>query len=178
MRIDYSIYYKEVVDNKNFFSSHNFDLFISAYENCERVLNTFKQVNAKNKLWLLFPQYDYGVIDIKESHFSSERLTEDEYFYELFEQVKINPGISLCIDISGFLRPHMIYLIRYLSYAGMKNIDILYTEPKMYVKGEKTDFSGFIERVELVPGCSANDVNPQTENDILIIGAGYDTTIN
>ena len=43
-----------------------------------------------------------------------------------------------------------------------------------YKNAEETTFSGFIDEVRLIEGCAASYFNPNTDNDLLIITAGYD----
>lgn len=158
----------------------NYDLFLSSYDGCERTLKIFEDVPASRKIWLLFPHYtEIGKESIDSSFeiYSSSEFKEDEYFIKLFEEIDIRGFKTICVDATGFIRPHLIYFLKYLSTLGISKIDLLYTEPNQYRNSEETSFSGFIDEIRLVEGCSSIDVNPSTENDLLIISAGYDDNL-
>jgi hypothetical protein len=177
--MDYSIFYKEEIAPDALKGLSAYDLFISAYDGCERTLKIFEEVQAKEKVWLLFPHYSaiaINSISSEQQVYSDNSFKEDEYFLKFFEK-KFLSYSSICIDITGFIRPHLIYLLKYLSTLGISKVDLLYTEPNHYKNADDTTFSGFIDEIRLVEGCSAIDVNPDTENDILIISAGYDDNL-
>jgi hypothetical protein len=72
------------------------------------------------------------------------------------------------------MRHHLLILIRHLVELGVHKFDALYSEPLQYAKKEKTVFSdGEVREVKQIPGFEGNH-NPDTSNDLLIIGAGYD----
>lgn len=81
---------------------------------------------------------------------------------------------KICIDITGFIRPHLIYLLKLFSHLGVSKVDLLYTEPIHYKEADDTKFSGYIDGIQDVEGCSSINNNPNTDNDLLIICAGYD----
>jgi len=171
---DYNLYTKEIIESVDSLNKIDFDLFISAFEPCERVILTFKEVKAKQKIWLAFPQYEILTKDLpREFLFQSNELTEDAYFHDFFAKYPITEKTKICIDITGFIRPHLIYLIRFLEFIKISKISILYTEPKQYTKGENTKFSGFISDVRVIPGCGSS-YSHITDNDMLILGVGYD----
>jgi hypothetical protein len=171
----YDLYKKEIVTSFDNLNSENFDFFISAFEPCERVTTIYEKINAKNKYWLIFPQYEIpNEKKPKAEFFENESASEDDYFKELFDKFPVDKNQNICIDITGFPRPHLIYLIRLLAFKKFLKINIIYTEPKQYAKGENTAFSGFIDDIRIIPGCGPADNNPITDNDVLIIGSGYD----
>jgi hypothetical protein len=104
---------------------------------------------------------------------------ESEQIIGFFNHLEILLGStvsdkSICVDITGFMRPQLIFLITYLNYFGIKNFDVIYTEPGQYRKQENTSFSeGNIVEVRQVNGFEGSH-NHETGNDLLIIGAGYD----
>ena len=84
-------------------------------------------------------------------------------------------GRRLCIDATGFIRPHLLVLLWSLKYVGIREFDVLYSDPVRYVSDEKTAFtSGPVVRVEQVPGYEGIHGGFGMESDLLVIGAGYD----
>ena len=35
-----------------------YDVFISAYDGCERTIATYNKIKAEKKYWIVFPQYE------------------------------------------------------------------------------------------------------------------------
>src|SRR5439155_27370780 len=82
--------------------------------------------------------------------------------------------VRLCIDITGFMRPHLLVILKYLVLAGGRRFDALYSEPLQYSQKEKTRFSDeVVVEVRQIAGFEGNH-SPDTSNDVLVIGAGYD----
>ncbi len=173
---DYTIFYKEVLFDKDSNDScGDYDLLISAYNGSDRVIEPFHLVNAKEKHWLVLPQYDEEApasspnIEV----FTSDIIDEVEYFKEYLNKFPLHNDKRICVDISGFLRPHLIFFVKLLKIRKFKNIDFIYSEPVYYSKHEKTQFSKLPNEIKQVPGfCNRN--YPPSNNDILIFGAGYD----
>lgn len=78
------------------------------------------------------------------------------------------------IDITGLMRPHILFLMAHLQDIGVTQFDLLYTEPTQYLRRAKTHFSiGEEVRVVSVEGSvSAHDSD--TTGDLLVIGIDYD----
>lgn len=183
MNIDHSILYKEKYTDINTFASENsWDLFISAFNDSERVKSVFEKVRAKNKHWIILPDYAYEKEDYPEDSrvfdFSPQDSESDmivDYFNTIEkEKIEIN---NLCLDITGFMRPQLIFIIRYLYDKKVKKFDAIYTDPISYVKKEKTTFTrDAVYSVRQIEGCEGNH-NPDTSNDLLVIGSGYDNKL-
>jgi hypothetical protein len=177
---DYSIFYKkklEIEDIKTF----EYDLFISAYNDSKRVTEIFKEVNSKEKHWLILPEYGYEGHEMPSfgTTFSfNSNDTESVIIGGYFQNNNFDfENGRLCIDITGFIRPHLVFLIRFLAQQGIRNVDFLYTDPVKYKDKDETVFSDESDEEEAIirqiDGCGGSH-NTQTNNDILIIGAGYD----
>jgi hypothetical protein len=179
----YSYFYKKKLEDiTDSFVSDNlkYDFFISAYNECERVNQVFNNVDSNIKHWLIFPEYGFEPIEISSlegfvNDFSSS--TEDEAeiilnYYGTIEE-KLNDSKKVCVDITGFLRPYLVYLVRLLHRKGIKKIDFIYSEPKNYKKKENTLFSKNYLEIREIRGCSNSHIT-DTNNDILILGSGYD----
>jgi hypothetical protein len=173
--MDYTIFYKTSYDNGNIECEDAYDFFFSAYDGCERTSLIFKKIKSNYKLWIDFPHYKNNITG--EDIYNCISFSEDECFIDLFSKIKIDSTSKICIDITGFIRPHLIFFITYLYRLGIKKIDFLYSEPKHYKNAEDTTFSGFVDEVKLIEGCGSKIYSPKTQNDILIISAGYDDNL-
>lgn len=174
--MDFTKFYKSSFDPEEGFLCPDYDLFISAYDECDRTIIPYKSVNAKEKLWMLFPQYRYTGAVMKTGVYYNEGLKESDYYSE-FKKVYNKDNIcnkSICIDSTGFLRPHLIYLLAYLNFLGVKKFDVLYTEPNIYSKADETDFSINIDCVRSVEGCTNTPKTSEEMKDVLIVCSGYD----
>ena len=172
--MDFTIFYKESYENGDVDCGIGYDWFFSGYDDCDRTKTIFDKINSKNKVWIDFPQYGLSLKSLPHKVYSCTSYKEDEAFMELFDEIKIDKDQNICIDITGFLRPHLIFFTIYLYRIGIKKLDFLYSEPQQYKNAEETTFSGFIDDVRIIEGCSALTNDPNTENDLLIITAGYD----
>lgn len=182
--IDYSIFYRSKFETTDDFkASKNYDLFISAYNDSHRVRKVFSDVISGEKHWIVFPQYFYKPEELPVITSKSEKifcfdenLSEGQLIRNYRDQSKVDfeNGGEICIDITGFIRPHLIFLVRFLSTMNIKNIDFIYSDPIKYVKKEETTFSLDYIKVRQVDGCQGTGHNPETNNDYLIIASGYD----
>lgn len=181
--IDYSIFYKKRFSNTDDLKViAKYDLFVSAYNDSLRVKKVFDEIDAIEKHWLIFPEYCYleserpTVDGIKQKNFCfNSVLKEGEIIRDYVNRSKVNFKSvgKICIDITGFIRPHLIFLVRYFYSIGIATVDFIYTDPIKYKKKEQTDFSFDYINVRQIDGCQGTH-NPDTNNDILIIGSGYD----
>lgn len=173
--MDYTIFYKKSYEDGEVDCGDGYDLFFSAYDGCERTIKIFKKVLSNKKIWIDFPHYQ-NEFD-QEEVYRCDSFREDEYFIKLFESIQFKSDLNICVDITGFIRPHLIFFIKYLHYSGIKKIDFLYSEPQHYNNAEDTTFSGFINEVKLIEGCGSSISLPDTDNDLLIVSAGYDDNL-
>lgn len=174
--MDFTKFYKSNFNPEEEFDCPEYDLFISAYDECDRTRIPYDKVKAKRKMWMLFPQYQYKGEKPQEDYYLSEGKRESEYFYRFFSEIDTEElcKMSICIDSTGFLRPHLIYLIAYLDFCGLKKLDVLYTEPGRYSNADETDFSLNVEIVRTVEGCTNHPIIADEMNDVLIVCSGYD----
>ncbi|MDY0903894.1 hypothetical protein [Pedobacter sp. CFBP9032] len=171
--MDYTIFYKTSYDNGKLDCKENYDLFFSAFDDCERTKVIYDAINSTKKFWIDFPHYKHENLNI-DNLYKCNSLKEDECFIDLFSQIDLQSTTKICIDITGFIRPHLIFFIISLYRSGIKKIDFLYSEPQHYKNAEETQFSGFIDEVRIIEGCSSEQHFTNTDNDILIVAAGYD----
>jgi hypothetical protein len=177
--IDYSIFRRSVVSPSNLSSLGSWDVFISAFNNSERVRKVFDAVQATRKIWVLHPEYDFSA----NSHPAGEvRLLasrdEAEFWAQLFAEVECHlwpPTTRICVDSTGFMRPHLMLLPRLLRDMGFNRLDVLYSDPLAYEQGDKTPFTkGAVTEVRQVRGFEGVHEPDAGDRDLLVIGAGYD----
>ena len=177
MELDYLVSSKERHTLESLENVPGWDVFISTLNDSERVRSVFPRVPAAQKHWLIAKEYGYADADIP-SGASAYRLTsfnEADAIGAYLSQARIDFGKkSICIDITGFMRPHILFLANYLRRVGVEAFDVLYSEPRMYRSKERTKFfAGDIVEVRQVAGFEGVHL-PSIANDILLIGAGYD----
>lgn len=181
--MNYSFFYKQKFDDITphmIYSKSNYDLLISAFNESFRVKHIFQNINAKEKHWLIFPEYGYELIEVahlkgKIYNFSEKNNSdEDEIILDYFNENKdklLNGNIA--IDITGMLRTYIVFIVRLLKEKGVKKVDFIYSEPENYKFKEETQFSLDYLNVREIKGCLGSH-NPETYNDVLIMGSGYD----
>jgi hypothetical protein len=181
--IDYSLFYKKsyrVKANSKFPMEDSWDIFISSYNHNDKIKEVFDNISAKEKYWLIQPEYGFLAGELPplagcKERIISEASDESRIISELFDRIKIDWGnVNLCVDISGFLATTILYLLFYLRDKKIKKIDIIYSEPVRYKDKEQTDFySRDIVKVRQVNGFEGIHRH-EIENDVLVIGTGYD----
>lgn len=174
---DFSLYYRKKYNSVAELNFTPFDFFISAFNDSERVQTVFENVPANNKFWLILPEYGYKPEQIPTKGtvlVFNEDQDESDVVISLFDQIGINfQTQSVCVDITGFIRPHLVFLVRYLATVGIKVVSFIYTDPVKYIKKENTDFSLDHTEIRQIIGCEGSHF-PNATNDYLLIGAGYD----
>src|ERR1700722_13077642 len=131
------------------------DVFVSAYNDSDRVKNVFEAAPARAKHWCIRDEYGYkkGECPDGEETFwvSGDESTAVQAY---FDQSKVDPKNStICIDITGFMRPHILFFVKYLQMHGVSSFDAVYAEPLRYSKREQTRFAlGDVREVRGVYG--------------------------
>lgn len=171
--MDYSYYFMDEIKDCGDLC---YNLFISGYDGCARTTIPYGKIHADEKYWLVFPQYEQGIDDLPDDYLTSEKLSEDEYVLEVFEKIDLEEGKTLCIDATGILIPHLLFIIQFLKRRGFKNFDIIYSEPSNYPKAEDTVFTKNVNRPRPVEGYSTSAKNVNGD-DALIIFAGFDDAL-
>ncbi|MFZ1977213.1 MAG: hypothetical protein WAV76_04595 [Bacteroidota bacterium] len=177
--MDYNIFYKKKYLTIEDYNRNNvWDLFISGYNNSERVRKVFKKTNSLEKHWLIFPEYCYsmGECPKQDKCFTfSSGSTESELIIDYASRSNsVLLNCNLCIDITGFMRPHLLFLIYYLYLNKVKKFDVIYTDPIKYCKHEETTFTrSEVYDVRPILGFEGSPI-PDNSNDLIIIGSGFD----
>jgi hypothetical protein len=181
MSLDYGLFLREeIYGTSGWHHLESYDLFLSAFNLGERIKVVYEEVTAAKKIWLIHEEYELALKDLPPGErFGRTGGDESTYCRALIDGLvaagSLDPAASrLCIDITGILRPHLMFLVLYLKRLGFRCVDLIYAEPKLYALKEKTPFStGSIYEVRPVRGFEGFPSARGTE-DFLIIGMGYD----
>jgi hypothetical protein len=157
--------------------SYSCDIFISAFNLSERVAKTFGKINASRKFWLIHNEYGFSDAELPTNTplLRSSELAEADFVIEALSQIEsdLTPGVRLCVDVTGFMRPHLMFLMHLLRTKQIGKFDFIYTEPSQYTRKAETVFSSEVVEVRQVNGYEgAHSVDMST--DVLVVGAGYD----
>lgn len=167
--MNYSYYFIEEIKDV---SSLQYDVFISVFDGCERTKDAFNKVKASNKHWLVIPQYNQSDDEKPATFLYSSSTNESDYILEVLKSIEIDTDNKLCIDSTGFIIPHLLFLIQHLKRKGINSFDILYSEPQQYEDAESTEFTKRVNHTRPIDGYStvARDVDGE---DTLIIFVGF-----
>lgn len=174
--IDYSIFYRRRIRTDRIGKElPKFDVFISAYNSSDRVREVFLQTKAKQKIWLVHPEYQFSSIEEPDGGIPIRPTSTNEVdqINSLLRGIGELRSLNLCIDTTGFMRHALVFLTAKLATMGVKTFTALYSEPQYYAKQEHTLFSTTTTgKVRPVMGTIAS--SPPTARDILVFAIGYD----
>lgn len=158
----------------------NYDLFLSVFNSSDRVNEVYRKVTSHEKFWLIIPEYEYTEKDYPcEDYIELQGNNESKQVQSLLQKLNLfsYKDKKVCIDLTGFMRPKMLFLLFYFQNIGFKEIDFIYSEPNHYIKKEKTKFSeGSVYDTRQVNGYSGSN-SLKGNKDLLIIASGYDTNL-
>lgn len=174
---DYTYLYKEELPVGEVWPER-WDIFISSYNESERVRRVYDKINAATKHWIIHAEYGYEATKLPVGEIFQNEADQEGDFINSYYDTKLQgidvPKSRICIDITGFMRPHMMFLIKLLVAKGLQTFDVIYSEPSYYVERENTGFSlGSVGSVRQVAGFEGL-VNNDTTRDLLIVGAGFE----
>lgn len=177
--MDYSIFYKkELPLNEDW--DYYCDIYISAYNKSDRCKFVNQKIKAGKKYSFVLPEYNFLDSEIPNNdnsltYFYASQDSEMNMINKFYSNISpISCFEKICLDITGFMRPQFIYLIKFLNELGLKNIDVIYSEPSDYIEKENTKFSdGSLNNIRQINGFEGNHFVGNT-NELLIIGSGYD----
>lgn len=174
--IDYSIFYRDLIDPDRIKEEiPQVDVFVSAYNASDRVKLVFNQIEATTKVWVVHPEYQYEPIEYPDNGtiVCPNSTNEVRQVDSLLSVLPPPVGMSICIDITGFMRNTLAFLIAKLKHMGVTKILTLYSEPMYYVNQDLTTFStsttGFPRPIKGMAGSSSS-----AGSDALLLGVGYD----
>lgn len=156
----------------------SWNFFVSALNDSDRVRIVFSQIIANSKYWLILPEYNYKDEELPADARlpKAEYISEDDVIITALDALidRLTPQSSLCIDVTGMMRPHILFLLYYLKHKNITSFDMMYTEPLHYQRKEETAFaSEDVSEVRQVTGFEGIHL-PNTDGDVLIVGVGYD----
>jgi hypothetical protein len=173
---DYGMFYRRCIGvNRISKELSAFDVFVSAYNSSDRVIQVFSEVKAARKIWMIHPEYQYLPVDLPAGYetVNPDRIDEVQQVGLLLASLGDLKGKALCVDITGFMRHVLVFLVAKLAREGLKVFTVLYSEPKTYIQQEHTTFStttsGVVRPIRGMAGS-----NHSNGKDLLIIGVGYD----
>lgn len=176
--IDYSIFYRRSINLENLENVDEYDLFISAFNSTKRVQAVFDEVSATRKIWLIHPEYKYSSQELPSTGELVQPTQNDELEQvgKLLDACGSLSDCKVCVDITGFMRHVLVFLIAKFANLGVNKFTVMYSEPVSYSKQEETVFTTLTTgRVRSIAGMRlTNDENAQ---DTLVLGVGFDHTI-
>ena len=175
-RADYYVFERTAFSLAALPSAGPWDFFWSSYDESERVREPFRQVQADRKQWLVHQEYGFAIDDIPNRATTlSNSFDPPDVVQFVRERAAAIRGKKVCVDATGFLRPHLLVMLRALRDVGLRHVDVLYSDPVRYVADEETPFTtGPVVRVEQVPGYEGIHRGTGFDDELLVVGAGYD----
>jgi hypothetical protein len=183
MSIDYTIFYKDAFDpSPDWAKGLQWDVFLSAFNPTERVQRVYQSANAAVKHWIVHNEYGLASTELPTNgavYAPPNLLREDDFMQGwLSSQSEDLSRVSLCVDISGFMRPHLIFFLCLLHSRGVRTLDALYSEPSQYARRELTEFAhGDVNVADVRPVAGFEGQHQPSisgNDDLLVIGAGYE----
>lgn len=173
---DYLLFYKERLPLTGRWGQ-DWDVFISAYNSSARVRRIWEQVEAREKHWLILPEYQYTAAEHPASGEVHTGLGGDEarFIKNFIDEVGSDLADKrIVVDITGFVNHYVLLLFAILQDVGISECDVLYGEPDRYMHSERTRFSDeAVLDVRQVAGFEGVHT-PDTNDDLLILAVGYD----
>ncbi len=168
--MDFSYFKKTRFDNvADLVNLPKYDCLLSTYVESDRVLEPSKCIPCKERWWVLEDDNEGGVPIENALTF---RITEDSDGG--IAKKLVDKGYrSLCVDMTGFVIPQLLVLLRFLQINGLLSFDVIYTEPNQYKEGEETQFTEapiYVKQILGYAGMHTSDMS----NDYLVVAAGYD----
>lgn len=151
------------------------DIFVSVYNASDRVKSTFANVRAAQKRWVIVPDYSFDQgAEVPIDAVKADGADELEVIRLAFDDLDIHGNSRLCVDITAFTRPQLIVLLEYLRNRDILVFDVLYAEPRYYLRGEETSFAAdVVSDVRQVLGYEGDHI-AESSSDALIISVGYE----
>ena len=171
--IDYTILYRTQMARSDPWTEQ-WDLFISSFNTSERVQWVFDKVQAAEKKWLIHHEYGFDAGESPANSIGPGNCDEAEFMHAVLSNLGDLQRASVCVDITGMLKPHIMVLLLMIFEMGVRKFDVLYSEPSQYLRQEHTEFSiPPVIRVRPVLGFEGIHTTG-TDRDLLVLGCGYE----
>ena len=171
--IDYTILYRSEMARSAPWTEQ-WDLFISSFNTSERVKSVFDKVQATEKRWLVHQEYGFDASERPAGSICPGDRDEAQFMHSVFRNLGDLRSASVCVDITGMLRPHIMVLLLMMFEEGVRKFDVLYSEPSQYLRQELTEFSiPPVVAVRPVLGFEGTHTTG-TDQDLLVLGCGYE----
>lgn len=153
------------------------DIFVSAFNLSERVRFVYDRIDAKSKFWVIHNEYYFEESELPADGvlIFSDASEETEFVVGVMDVALEGADRSsrICVDSTGFMRPHLMFMLLYLQGKGFTSLDVIYTEPSHYSRKAETVFSSDVYEVRQVGGYEGAH-STDLSKDVLLIGCGYD----
>ena len=145
-----------------------------------RVRRVYEKVRAARKLWIIHEEYGFGDREMPSGDLHVCEAMEEGSITRVWNDHLDVEGVQnarICVDVTGFMRPQLLFFLYLLVSKGIRKFDVIYAEPNYYRSKDETTFSsGYFEGVRQVFGFEGvSDVRVGSE--VLIIGGGYETQL-
>ena len=171
---EYLLFYKERLPLVG--SIGRWDVSIAAFNSSPRVRLLAERVQARQRHWLLLPEYGYSESDCPAdgSPYSAGAGSEVQFLDGFLRHAGITAGTRIVVDISGMINNYVIALLALLRQRGIKQCDMIYAEPERYRHSERTRFSDeVVVDVRQIGGFEGIH-SIDTRDDLLVLATGYD----
>ncbi len=173
--MDFTKFFKEAIGPSDL-GERTYDLFLSGYTKASRVREVYDQINANRKIWVVAPEYKFTNLDLPaEEKFIDVERTESAFILRLFEGLSIDfSNVKICIDITGILRPHLLFMLAFFKNKGLKSFECVYSEPEHYSEAENTIFSmSAATENRAVHGFEGSHLLAE-KKDMLVVSVGFE----
>jgi hypothetical protein len=133
--MDYGFFLRETIAaDADWSGTQEFDLFLSAFNLSDRVRHVYDNVRARRKVWLI--HREYGLLSDQlppEPYFATAAPDESSFCLEFVARLKAEQpdfrNLSISIDSTGMLRPHLLFLLKLMQMEGFPQFNLIYAEP-------------------------------------------------
>ena len=176
--IDYDYFYKDRLDADEPWPER-WDLMIASWDDTERVRRIAELSTVGRRDWLLHPQYRLSApVPVAGNEIVVDALEDAAmvaYLDRLAREGLDVSGSSICVDITGMMRPHLMFLVQLLHARGVRRFDAVYAEPRSYRAREETQFNDHdVLQVREVIGFGGVTTTSDVR-EVLVVGPGFDT---
>ncbi len=178
MESNYSYFSRRLLSFRELRAQPEADVLVSAFNSSHRVLAVAGATSAKRKIWAVHSEYAYSADELPRGAVITGTAADESAFVRaILDAVQaVSPlnSVRLIVDITGFMRPELVFLVRMLAVSDVGEVRFLYAEPERYQNKGWTRFShGAVSVVRQVLGCEGLH-EPTLDREVLLIGTGYD----